>query len=116
MLNDTPQGLRANTPFGERQFYTFGIWFAAQGLQQVPINSLFNVGGMIASAQRLIAELRPALAGLPFPLTDPFEAWLLEEGSERPVERLWRLYPEIHDRALLNSARIETRIRTVNRT
>jgi len=31
------------------------------------------------------------------------------------VDRLWRLYPEIHNKALLNRARIEARIRAANR-
>jgi hypothetical protein len=51
----------------------------------VPINPLFNVRDMITSAQHLIERLQPALAELPFPLADCCEAWLLEEGSERPL-------------------------------
>jgi hypothetical protein len=31
------------------------------------------------------------------------------------VERLWRLYPEIHNKDLLKSARVEARIRSSNR-
>lgn len=31
------------------------------------------------------------------------------------VERLWRLYPEIHNKELLNSARIEAKIHSANR-
>lgn len=31
------------------------------------------------------------------------------------VERLWRLYPEIHNKDLLNSARVEAKIRSSNR-
>jgi hypothetical protein len=31
------------------------------------------------------------------------------------VDRLWRLYPEIHNKDLLNSARVEARIRSANR-
>ncbi|MCU7871530.1 MAG: hypothetical protein KZQ91_02175 [Candidatus Thiodiazotropha sp. (ex Lucinoma borealis)] len=31
------------------------------------------------------------------------------------VERLWRLYPKIHNKELLNSARIEAKIRSANR-
>ncbi|MBT3062147.1 MAG: hypothetical protein AB2724_16965 [Candidatus Thiodiazotropha sp.] len=31
------------------------------------------------------------------------------------VERLWRLYPEIHNNDLLNSARVEAKIRSANR-
>ncbi len=100
VLSDRPQGLWANTPFSGRQFYTFGRWSAAEGLRQVPINPLFNVRDMIASAQALIDALRPALEGLPFPPADPFEAWLLEERSSAPL-------------ALLQSGRSEAECRPI---
>jgi hypothetical protein len=31
------------------------------------------------------------------------------------VERLWRLYPDIHNKELLNRARVEAKIRASNR-
>jgi hypothetical protein len=88
VLSDRPQGLWANMPFSGRQFYRFGLWSAQGGLTQVPINPLFNIGDMIASAQWLIERLRPALSDLPFPLDDPFEAWLLDERASQPLALL----------------------------
>lgn len=88
VLSDRPQGLWANTPFGGKQFFTFGRWSAEVGLRQVPINPLFNIGDMIDSAQSLIALLRPALERLPFPPADPFEAWLLDETEAMPLALL----------------------------
>ena len=88
VLSDRPQGLWANTPFSGQQFYTFGLWSAESDLKQVPINPLFNVRDMIGSAQTLIEQLRPVLPALPFPLADPFEAWLLDEAAESPLALL----------------------------
>ncbi|MCU7928751.1 MAG: hypothetical protein KZQ97_20255 [Candidatus Thiodiazotropha sp. (ex Dulcina madagascariensis)] len=39
----------------------------------------------------------------------------LAVGQAGAVDRLWRLYPEIDNKALLNRARIEAKIRTANR-
>jgi hypothetical protein len=88
VLSDRPQGLWANTPFSGRQFYTFGLWTIEGGLRQVPINPLFNIQDMITSAQALIEQLQPQLAQLPFPLADPYEAWLLDEKESRPLALL----------------------------
>ncbi|MGD9164223.1 MAG: hypothetical protein PVF13_05640, partial [Chromatiales bacterium] len=88
VLSDRPQGLWPNTPFSGRQFYGFGLWSAEGGLSQVPINPLFNIDDMIDSAQALIEQLRPNLGDLPFPLADPFEAWLLDERASQPLALL----------------------------
>lgn len=39
----------------------------------------------------------------------------LAVNQAEAIDRLWRLYPEIHNEYLLNSARVEARIRTANR-
>lgn len=88
VLSDTPQGLWANTPFSERQYYSFGLWTAAHGLKQVPVNPLFNIRQMIEASERLIEALRPALERLPFPPADALECWLLDETDARPVALL----------------------------
>jgi hypothetical protein len=100
VLSDRPQGLWANMPFSGRQFYTFGLWSADTGMSQVPINPLFNIRDMIDSAELLLEGLRPALDGLPFPLGDTFEAWLLDEQGQEPL-------------ALLLSCRSETERRQI---
>jgi len=88
ILSDSPQGLWANIPFAGQQFYTFGIWSQAEGLRRVPLNPLFNTRDMLQAAARLIERLQPALDGLPFPFADPYELWLLDEESGRPVALL----------------------------
>ncbi|MEJ2592139.1 MAG: hypothetical protein P8178_12200 [Candidatus Thiodiazotropha sp.] len=88
VLSDTPQGLWANTPFSERQYYSFGLWSAAHGLKQVPVNPLFNIRHMIEASEHLIEALRPALDRLPFAPADALECWLLDETTGRPVALL----------------------------
>lgn len=88
VLSDTPQGLWANTPFSGRQYYTFGRWSAEQGLEQVPVNPLFNIRQMIASAEQLLERLEPACEQLPFPLSDPYELWLLDGANQEPIALL----------------------------
>jgi hypothetical protein len=92
VLSETPQGLWANMPFAGARFYTFGTWSRAQGMTQVPLNPLFNTRGMLKAAQQIIDCLLPLLDQLPFPFTDPYELWQLDEETGLPV-------------ALLNSAR-----------
>ncbi|MEW8507012.1 MAG: hypothetical protein AB2598_09920 [Candidatus Thiodiazotropha sp.] len=88
VLSDTPQGLWANTPFSGKQFYTFGRWAAESGLQQVPVNPLFNVRDMIASVEQLIPALSSAVETLPFPPADDHELWLLDERRLKPIALL----------------------------
>jgi hypothetical protein len=88
VLSDKPQGLWANIPFSGQQFYTFGLWSAAQGLRQVAVNPLFNVHDMITSTERLIEALQPALGHLPFAPADPYECWLLDATTDRPLALL----------------------------
>lgn len=97
VLSDKPQGLWANIPFAGQQFYTFGVWSQAGGLGQVPLNPLFNTTDMLDSAQQVIACLEASLEQLPFPLTDSYELWLLDEDSSAPI-------------ALLDSARSEAEL------
>jgi hypothetical protein len=53
------------------------------------------------------------LHGLSPPTRERLERMAAAQGEA--VERLWRLYPEIHNKDLLNSARVEARIRSANR-
>jgi hypothetical protein len=88
VLSDAPQGLWANVPYSGKAFYTFGRWTAAGGLQQVPVNPLFNVRDMIESADYLITALAVAADDIPFPAADPYELWLLDEQTLSPVALL----------------------------
>jgi hypothetical protein len=88
ILSDRPQGLWANIPFAGQQFYRFGIWTQSEGLRQVPLNPLFNTRSMLAAAEAIINRLLPALDELPFPLSDPYELWLLDAETGLPVALL----------------------------
>jgi hypothetical protein len=43
---------------------------------------------------------------------DRLERLAVKQAKE--VERLWRLYPQIHNQDLLNRARVEAKIRSAN--
>ncbi|MCU7931210.1 MAG: hypothetical protein KZQ90_10445 [Candidatus Thiodiazotropha sp. (ex Codakia rugifera)] len=53
------------------------------------------------------------LPGLNYATRDRLEQVAVKQAEV--VERLWRLYPKIHNKELLNSARIEAKIRLANR-
>ncbi|MES9942679.1 MAG: hypothetical protein ABW104_07040 [Candidatus Thiodiazotropha sp. 6PLUC2] len=101
VLSETPQGLWANTPLGEGQYFTFGLWSEANGLEQVPVNPLFDIRSMIEASDTLISGLQPVLPQLPFPMADHYELWLMDEESGEPV-------------ALLQSCRAESEIQLHN--
>ncbi|MCG7989696.1 MAG: hypothetical protein JAY64_16660 [Candidatus Thiodiazotropha weberae] len=88
VLSDSPQGLWANTPLGAQQYFTFGLWSETSGLQQVPVNPLFDIRTMIAASDRLIESLQPVLGQLPFPMADRYEQWLLDETDQQPLALL----------------------------
>lgn len=88
VLSDSPQGLWANTPFSGQQYYTFGRWSSDLGLEQVPVNPLFNIRQMINSAEALMEQLSDACGDLPFPPGDPYELWLLDAEKHQPIALL----------------------------
>ena len=102
VLSNSPQGLWANTPMGAQQYFTFGRWSEISGLKQVPVNPLFDIRTMIAASDRLIESLQPALSQLPFPMTDRYEHWLLDESERQPL-------------ALLQSCRTENEIALIDK-
>ncbi len=52
------------------------------------------------------------LSGLPPSTRDMVERLAVKNSAQ--IERLWRLFPEIHNKTLLNKARVEARIRLSN--
>jgi hypothetical protein len=88
VLSDKPRGLWANMPVHGSLFYTLGLWSAEEGLHRVSLNPLFNQHDMITSGESLIEALVPVQQQLPFPLADPYEAWLLDEESAQPFALL----------------------------
>lgn len=100
VLSDRPQGLWAYTPFSGRQFYTFGLWTIE--------------GRLIADYIRWKAPQLLLLPYLSQATRERLECLAVDQAEA--VDRLWRLYPQIHNQALLNRARVEARIRTANRT
>lgn len=87
-----PLGLWANTPLGDKRFFRFGCWSQAHGLEQVPVNPLFDVDEMLSASDALISLLQSKLSQVPFAPADNHELWSLDRDDLRPV-------------ALLNSAR-----------
>lgn len=98
VLSNAPQGLWANTPLGESQYFSFGLWSESSGLKQVPANPLFDIRTMIKASDALIEGLQLTLRQLPFPMADSYEHWLLDEQSGQPL-------------ALVESCRAESEIK-----
>jgi len=88
VLSDSPQGLWANTPLAQASYYTFGVWSGQEGLSRVPLHPLFNSGSMLDAARQLTDELGRSPPALPFPPRDPYELWLLDEQTGRPIALL----------------------------
>lgn len=62
----------------ELRYFRFGFWSEAEGSTRVPLNPILDAGEMVAQSERLIAELRAATPGLPFPLAPELEQWLMD--------------------------------------
>ena len=57
------------------QFFNFGLWDAAGGMQKIPANPVMDIGGMTRAAEALSSELRRLGGQLPFRLIDRYECW-----------------------------------------
>lgn len=65
-----------------KQFFRFGSWHAEQGLSQVPVNPILDIGAMLAASERMVATLQVVQSQLPFPFTDNIEHWLLDDQGQ----------------------------------
>jgi hypothetical protein len=64
------------------QFFNFGLWDAAGGLQKVPANTVMDIGGMTAAAEAICEVLHDLGGALPFPLIDDYECWSTDYQGE----------------------------------
>ncbi len=85
---DRPLDLWASEA-GPRQkgLFRFGRWSPERGLERVPVNPILDNARIIPAAERLLGQLEAARAGLPFPLADHWEQWLLDQAGE-PLAQL----------------------------
>jgi len=65
-----------------KQFFRFGSWHAEQGLSQVPVNPILDIGAMLAASERMVATLQVVHSQLPFPFADNIEHWLLDDQGQ----------------------------------
>jgi hypothetical protein len=65
-----------------KQFFRFGLWRAQEGMSRVPLNPVLDVGAMLAAAHRLVEQLQAAVPGIPYPLGDRHELWLLDREAQ----------------------------------
>lgn len=72
----------------QRQFLRFGVWSRVEGLSRVPANPLLDLTTMFREANRLIDILLAESARIPFPSSDRFELWLLDDEDLMPLALL----------------------------
>jgi len=72
----------------KRQFLRFGVWNKANGLTRIPANPLLDLTTMLKEVARLAEILTPASARIPFPLSDIYELWLLDDLDRMPLALL----------------------------
>jgi hypothetical protein len=85
---DRPGDLWASEAGPRRQgLFRFGRWSPEHGLERVPVNPILDNARIIPAAEYLLRRLEPARAGLPFPLADHWERWVLDR-SGRPLALL----------------------------
>lgn len=65
----------------DAQYFNFGLWDAAGGMQRIPANPLLDIGVMTAEAERVIEALKPIEARLPFALADCYECWATDQDG-----------------------------------
>ena len=69
------------------QYFNWGFWSPAQGMQRVTANPILDIGAMQQAADALVAALAQRLDDLPFALEDRFEYWACEPDGQ-PVALL----------------------------
>lgn len=77
-----PRGLWSADGHSEQlRFFRFGTWSEAEGVSQVPLNPIMDIGRMLNESERLIGAIRNAAPRLPFPLAAELELWLLDSDD-----------------------------------
>ena len=80
----------------EYRFLRFGSWNSDQGLTGVPANPLLNLTRMITESNHLVEILIGTSAQIPFPATDRFELWLMDDSDQQPRALLASTVDEDH--------------------
>jgi hypothetical protein len=88
----------------------------ADAFPELPITLAWESDDDLALIEDYLAWKAPQLLLLPDlspPLRERLEKLAVRHAEQ--IERFWRLYPEIHNKPLLNNARVEARIRSANK-
>ena len=80
---DRPPDLWASDAGPRRRgLFRFGRWSPQRGLERVPVNPILDNTHIIPAVEHLLGQLESARAGLPFPLADRWERWLLDRVGQ----------------------------------
>jgi len=75
-------------PTLQQSFVPYGNWSREQGIRRLPVSPLADAAIAREQVQRILAELIPALAHVPFPPGDAYELWLLDGSDLLPLALL----------------------------
>ena len=90
---------------------------AREAFPELPITLQWENDEDLALIEDYLAWKAPQLLLLPElspPIRERLERLAVKHAEQ--IERFWRLYPEIHNKTLLNNARVEAKIRSSNKT
>jgi hypothetical protein len=79
ILAHPPRGLWTGDGDSDKlQYFRFGAWSAAHGLQRVPLNPILDLDHMLRASGDLCEQIAANLGKIPFPLAPELEQWLLD--------------------------------------
>jgi hypothetical protein len=79
VLAHPPRGLWSGDGDSDKlQYFRFGAWSAAQGLERVPLNPILDLDHMLRASRVLCEQVAANLDRIPFPLAPELEQWLLD--------------------------------------
>ncbi len=64
------------------RYFRFGVWSAANGLRQVPLSPILDIGEIQQALAPLLEALPQRHAEAPFPLSDAYELWSLDSAGQ----------------------------------
>lgn len=63
----------------------YGTWSPKQGLTRAPVRSMADYAQVEQEGAELLQAIEASLTGLPFPLADGYELWLLDGETDLPL-------------------------------
>lgn len=72
----------------ERQYYRYGVWSAKEGIAQLRVNPVLDIGSLCRAGDGMLRLLEQRHGAVPLPLEDRYELWLLDEGNLLPLALL----------------------------